>query len=45
MVEKDRRVIGEDDFGIHLGRALERYLRDMKMKCEVENKAINGRPR
>ena len=36
IVEKDRRVIGEDDFGIHLGRTLERCLRDMTVKCEID---------
>lgn len=35
MVEKDRRVIGEDDLGIHLGRALERCLRDMVVRREL----------
>ena len=45
MVEKDGRVMGEDDFRIHLGRALERYLIDMTVKCKLKIKFVNGWPR
>ena len=45
MVEKDRGERGEVVFGIHLGRALQRCLRDMVVKCELKIKAINGWPR
>lgn len=42
IVEKDRRVIGEEDFSMHLGRALEKFLRDMLLKRELDFNMING---